>query len=140
MRQARSPDRTVGWTKGDPIKRKGNARVLVRIQRRARLVVTFVALAVAVGIDNKSGPALGCRGIASLPILVGVDPADYGELALRVSGKPQRVVGVFSQVQVLRAEAGIDEREFLASGIIDRDLARVLENSFVPLLKGIELR
>jgi hypothetical protein len=59
---------------------------------------------------------------------------------LRVSGKPQRVVGVFSQVQVLRAEAGIDEREFLASGIIDRDLARVLEKSFVPLLKGIELR
>src|SRR5205823_8189591 len=33
VRQARSPDRTVGWTKGDPIKRKGNACVLVPIQR-----------------------------------------------------------------------------------------------------------
>ena len=66
MRQARSPDRTVGWTPGDAIQRKGNARVLGRIQRGAGLVITFVAPAVAVGVDNEGGPTLRRGSVASM--------------------------------------------------------------------------
>ena len=109
MRQARSPYRAVEWTVRNAIEAERDARVLAQVRRPARLVVAFVALAVAIGIDNEGGPTLGCRGVAGLPIFIDVDPADDRELSLRVGREPQRIVGILGKIQVLRTKARIDE-------------------------------
>ncbi len=102
---------------------------LVGIGRPARLVVALVALAVAVGVDDHRRPALRLRGIAGLPIHLGIDPADHGEIALAVVAQPQRVVGILREVEMVGAEAGVDERELLGGGVIDGDLARILDEA-----------
>ena len=117
-----------------------DAGVLAVVGRPARLVVAFVALAVAVGIDDQRGPALRLRGVAGFEIHLGVEPADHGEIVLAVVGEPERVVGVLGEVEVMRAEAGVDVVVLLELRIVDRDLPRVLEEPVRRERHRIELR
>ncbi len=145
MGQARAPDRAIGRRPGDRVHAVGDACVLGRVDRLARLVPGRGALAVADGIDDQRRPALRFRRVAGLPEQLGVDPADDGHLRhggaaeTGIVAEPQRVVGVFGEIQVMRAEASIDRREFLGLRIVDRDLARVLEEPVVRHVKRIEL-
>src|SRR6516165_9131991 len=45
----------------------------------------------------------------------------------RIVAEPQRVVGILSEVQVMRAKAGVNHRELLGLRVVDRYLTRVLE-------------
>ena len=128
MREVRAPQRAVDRRPGDAVEAERDARVLAVVGRPARLAIAFVALAVAVGIDDQRGPALRLRGVAGLEIHLGVEPADHGQIVLAVVGEPKRVVGVLGEVEVMRAEAGIDVRPLLRLRIVERELPAALRD------------
>src|SRR6185369_7350782 len=72
-----------------------------------------VALAVAVGVDDERHPALRLSGVMRLVEHLRVDPADEAATAA-----PDRVVSVVVEVQVERAEAGVDDLDLLGLGIV----------------------
>src|SRR5690242_9612465 len=80
-----------------------------------------------------------------LPEQLRIDPADDGCLRHRgtaepgIVAEPQRVVGILSEVQVMRAKARVDHRELLGLGIVDCYLTRVLKEAFMRHVEGIEL-
>src|SRR5258705_10847869 len=108
MREVRAPERAVTRRPGDAVEAERDAGVLAVVGRAAGLVVAFVALAVAVGVDNQRGPALRLRGVAGLEIHFGIEPADDREIALRVVAEPERIVGILREIEVMRAEASVD--------------------------------
>src|SRR5262249_7337342 len=125
MADVRSPDRAVGRTRRDSVEAEAEPLVLGRVLRLTRLD-PGVALAVAVGIDDQGRPSLGLPRVARLPEHLRVHPAEQGQLVLKVVAEPQGVVGVLAEVEVVSAEAGVDERELLGPRIVDGDLPRVL--------------
>src|SRR5207253_4707762 len=115
-----APHRAVA-ARRDAVERHVDAAVLVGIERLIRLGV-FVALAVAVGVEDERGPTLRLHFVAGLLVHLYVDPA--GRTALRAAcAEPQRVVGVETELQVMRREARADHLEFLRLRIIHRDVA-----------------
>jgi hypothetical protein len=113
---------------------------LAGIDRLAGLVIALAAPAVAVGIDHERGPALRRRRVAGRPEFLRVHPADDGVLALCVVAEPERVRVVRGIVQVLGAEASIDERELPVAGIVDGHLPGILIKPIRPIRQRIELR
>ncbi len=112
------PDRTVDRIRHHRVSAgAGNAHVLVRIHRLARLGVV-VELAVAVGVEHERRPALRLLGAAGLVEHLGVEPAGDRPAA----AGPQGVVLVEAELQMMRAEAGIDEGELLRLRIVHRQL------------------
>jgi hypothetical protein len=97
-------DRAVDRARHDRVEAAGDALVLARIDRLVRLDIG-VALAVAVGVEHQCRPALRFRGIAGLVEHFGVEPADDGPTAAR----PQRVVLVEAELQMMRVETGVDK-------------------------------
>ena len=83
---------------------------LVGIERLVGLDVV-VALAVAVGVEDKRRPPLRLHRIAGLVEHLGVEPADHRAAA----AGPQRVVGVVAELQVMGLEARVDERVLASS-------------------------
>jgi hypothetical protein len=63
---------------------------------------------------------LRSRRIAARIEFLGVEPADD----LTTTAGPQSIVRVFGELQMVGAEAGIDECIFAALRVIDRQLAR----------------
>jgi hypothetical protein len=110
------------------------------IKRLTGLVVALVASAVAIGVDHQRRPALRRRGIAGLPEFSRVDPADHRKLALGVGAEPKCVLGILGEIQVLGAEAGVDEGVFFRAWIKDRDLPRILKETFMRFSQRMELR
>ena len=102
----RVPDRAVHRARHHRIGpgARHDALVLGRIGRLVGLD-ELVALAVAVGVEDERRPALRLRRVAGLVEHLGVDPAGHRPGA----AEPQRVVGVVAELQVMRAEAGVDE-------------------------------
>ena len=76
----RPPDRAVGRARHDSVEHLGDALVLGRIQRLVGLDI-FVALAVAVGVEDERRPALRLRRVAGFVEHLGVDPADHAAAA-----------------------------------------------------------
>ena len=76
----RPPDRAVDRVRHHRVEHLGDALVLGRIQRLVGLDI-FVALAVAVGVEDERRPALRLRRIAGLVEHLGVDPADHAAAA-----------------------------------------------------------
>ena len=105
--ERRSPDRTIGRRR-DGIEAAAEALVLRGIDRLIGLHVG-VAPAVAVGVDDERGPSLRLRLVSGFLEHPGVEPADH----LPAAARPQRVVRVLGEHQVMRAEAGADVRELL---------------------------
>ena len=103
-----APDRAVDRARHHGVEARVDALVLGRIDRLVRLDVG-VALAVAVGVEDERRPALRLRGVAGLVEHLRVEPADHRAAAAR----PQRVVRVVAELQVVRREAGVDERVLL---------------------------
>ena len=115
-----APDRAVHRTDGDAVESRRDALVLRRIDRLIGLD-PFVALAVAVGVEDERRPALRLLLVAGFFEHLAVEPAD--DAAGRTAGAgPQRVVGVLGENQMVRRKAGVDQRELLAScgSYIDR--------------------
>ena len=113
-----APDRSVGGVRHHSVERRVHAHVPGGIHRLARLGIG-VALAVAVGVEHQRRPALRFRGVSAAVELLRVQPADDGAAA----AGPQRVIGVVAELQVVRGEAGVDERVLLRPGIEHRDVA-----------------
>src|SRR5215470_9896781 len=121
----RAPDRAVHRIDADAVERSDDALVLRRIDRLVRLDIAFVALAVAVGVEDERRPALRLYLVAGFVEGLAVEPADHA--ALRAAGAgPERVVGVFREHEMVGGEAGADERDLPASGIVHREMARGL--------------
>src|SRR5438477_443365 len=116
----RAPDGAVGGTHGNAIKGGRYAFVLRRIDRLIGLHI-IVALAVAVGIENQRRPALRFLLIMSLFEHLRVEPSDY--VAAAAAAGPQGAVGIFGELQMVRAEAGVDERELFGFGVVHGELA-----------------
>jgi hypothetical protein len=137
MRQAGAPDRAIGRRPRDRVHAERDPGVLGRVGRLTRLGPTLGAFAAADGIDDQRRPALRLCRITGFPEQLGVDPADDGQLRHggsadpRIVAEPQRIVGVLGEIQVMRAEAGVDRRELLGFRLIDRDLPRILEESLI---------
>src|SRR4029077_13374442 len=80
-----------------------------------------IPLAVAVGIENESGPTLRLRGIASLLKPLPVQPAhDSAESA---AAEPQSIVGVPRELEMMGVETCVDQSELFGFWIIHRRLA-----------------
>ena len=91
------------------VERRVDALVLRRIDRLIGLDVG-VALAVAVGVEDEHRPALGLRFVLGLVVDLGVEPS----LDRTAAREPQHVVVV--EVQMVRAEAGVDGRDLFVFG------------------------
>src|SRR3984893_967163 len=121
----RAPDRAVHRIDADAVERSNDALILRRIDRLVRLGIAFVALAVAVGVEDERRPALRLHLVAGFVEGLAVEPADHA--ALRAAGAgPERVVGVFREHEMVGGEAGADERDLAAFWIVHGEMARGL--------------
>src|SRR5690606_1278237 len=101
-----------------------DASVARRIVRTARLVPRLRDLAVAVRVDHERTPALRRLLVARLVEEPRVDPAEIALADQRI--EPERLVLVVRELQVMRREARIDQRELARLGIEVRNVpARV---------------
>ena len=105
----------------DAVHARLDSLVLGRVQRLVGLDIV-VALAVAVGVEDKRRPALGCLLVASLVEPLRVDPADDAAGGA-AAGEPQRVVGILGKNEMVRREARVDERKLARCRIVHRNLA-----------------
>src|SRR5262249_61656952 len=79
----------------------------------------------AVGWRVGARPVFGLYLAAVFVEGLAFEPADHA--ALRAAGAgPERVVGVFREHEMVGGEAGADERDLPASGIVHREMARGL--------------
>src|SRR5262245_38363752 len=74
-----------------------NPLVFGRVERLIRLDV-FVALAIAVGIEDEGGPTLGLRRVTGLVEPFGVDPTSHRSRAT----EPQRLIGIIAKLRMMR--------------------------------------
>src|SRR5262249_3194440 len=121
MADIRSPDRAVGRTRRDSVEPEAEPLVLSWVLGLPGLD-PGVALAVAVRIDDQGCPSLGLPRVARLPEHPRVHPAEQRQLVLKVVAEPEGVVGVLAEVEVVGAEAGVDERELFGPGVVHGDL------------------
>ena len=77
-----------------------------------RFVPGLGDLAVAVGVEHRRAPALRRLLILGRVVPPGVDPPERQPIA----AEEERVVVVFGELQVMRRETGVDQRELLVFG------------------------
>src|SRR5262249_41566899 len=104
-----TPNGSIRWAHRDRIEAGDDALVFPWVDRLVGLD-TIVALAVAVGVENEGRPTLRFLLVAGLLEHFAVEPAENRRLRAAGAG-PQRLVGVCGEVQVMRREAGADQRE-----------------------------
>src|SRR5690606_28589518 len=86
-----------------------DTRIARRIELSAGLVPRLRDLAVAVRIDHERTPALRRLLVTRLVEETRIDPAEVALADQRI--EPQRLVLVVRELQVMRREARIDQRE-----------------------------
>src|SRR5262249_16989869 len=111
------PDRTVGRMWHHRVTAAEYPHVFVRVHLLSRLGV-IVELAVAIGVEHERRPALRLLGVTGLVENCGVQPSRYGTAAAR----PKRVVLVESELEVMRAETGVDVSELRRFRVEHRQL------------------
>src|SRR5439155_13787818 len=112
------PDRPVR-RRAHAIRAGVDALVFGRIDRVVRPDVILVALAVAVGVQNEGGPALGRRRVTGLEELPRIQPPDD----LAAPAGPGGVVRVVTENHVVGTEAGIDVCELAGVRVVHGELA-----------------
>ena len=118
----------IGRTWRDAVEAGQHTLVLAWIQRLVGFGIAFVALAVAIGVENDRGPALRCLLVAGLVELLDVQPADH-IAATDTAHSARRPEPTFAvELQMMRAEAGVNERELVGLGVIHRKLAAHFRN------------
>ena len=118
----RSPDRAVHRIHGDCVKVDREPPVLRGIVRLAGLDVR-VALAVAVGVENERRPALRTFLVAGLLEHPAIQPADDA-VAADAAARPERMVRVLGEDQVMRRKARADQRELARLRIVHGEMPR----------------
>src|SRR5215831_10930822 len=113
-----APDGAVGRVYADPIDAGVNTLVLGGIDGLVGLHV-FVNLAVAVGVDDDRGPALGFRLVAGLFVDPAVQPA-HDALLRSTLADPNRVIGILRQHHVVGVVAGPNQLGGVRLGIVYR--------------------
>ena len=113
-----TPNRAVHRIWHNSVETSNDAFVFGWIHRLIRLYV-LVALAVAVGVEDKRCPALRFCDITCFVEHLGIDPADRCPAA----AGPQSIVGVVGELQMMRPEASIDKRVLRRLGIEYRKLS-----------------
>jgi hypothetical protein len=111
---SRTPDRAVGRIGHHRIQTGHNALVFRGINFVLGPDITFVALAVAIGVQDHRAPALGRSDIAACQELLGVEPADDGA---STTG-PQDTLLV--ELEMMRCEAGFDHGVRFGLGVVHR--------------------
>ena len=119
--QRSAPDRAVDRVHRDRVEADDDALVLGRVDRLVGLDI-IGALAVAVGVDDERRPPLRFLLVAGFLEHFCVEPADDRRLRTAGAG-PQRIIGIVGEVQMVRREAGVDQRELSRRRIIHRQLA-----------------
>src|SRR5256885_14791509 len=102
--QDRSPDRAVHGTYGDSVERGSEALVLGGIDGLIWLHI-FIALAISVGVEDESRPALRFLFIVGGIKHFRVEPAHSS--ATPAAAGPQGIVGVLRKHQVMRATTSV---------------------------------
>jgi hypothetical protein len=122
-----APDRPVRRRRNG-VEPGGDPLVPARVDRLVRLDVR-VADPVAVRIEDERRPALGRLRVAGLQERSRIEPPDY----LAAAARPERVVVVHGEHEVMRAEAGADRGVLvrawivhaeMPASILDRELSR----------------
>src|SRR5262249_30648943 len=95
--------------------------VLVRIERLVGLHI-FVALTIAIGVENDRRPALRLHLVAGLFVHLRVEPAHNAALRPALA-EPQRAVRIMAEIKVMGREAGSDGDPLAGLWIVHRKLA-----------------
>ena len=103
----------------DSIEAGNDALVLLQINRLVRLD-PFVALAIAIGVENERGPALRLLNVTCLQEHTRLEPAQH----LAAARTPNRIILVIAKVQMMRLEACLIGRVGFGLGIIHGDATR----------------
>src|SRR5581483_12194861 len=112
-----APDRIVDRARHDAVERRGDALVFRGIDRVFGPDIR-VALAVAVGVDDERGPSLRGDAVLGLAEFLDIEPADDAAAGARTArAHPKRVVGVMSEIKMMRREAGVDHVPLAGRGI-----------------------
>ena len=116
------PNRAVDRARLHAVERGHHPLVLRGIEWLIGLDVR-VPLAVAVDVEDQRRPSLRLHFVAGPLVHLRVQPADNA--AVRVTGAgPERVVRVLGKIQMLRGEAGVDERPLGSLRVVHRELTR----------------
>ena len=116
----RAPDGAVGGVHGDAVEGGHDPLVLGGIDGLVRLDVV-VPLAVAVGVEDERRPALRSHLVTGLVEHLAIQPAEYA--ALRPArARPQRVVGVLREYQMVGGEARTDQGDLPRLGIVPGEM------------------
>ena len=105
-----APDGTVGRADGDGVDVDRDARVPARDRRSDPGSDVRVASAVAVGVEDERRPALRSHLVAGLLEHLAVQPSDRARPGDAGAG-PERLIRVLRERQMVRGEAGADQRE-----------------------------
>src|SRR5262249_46378768 len=109
----------VNRTGRDTVERNVDAFVLLGICRLVQIRV-FIALAVAVVVENKRSPTLRFGFVFGREISLRVEPT----LDLTAAGKPERVVVI--EIEMVGSKASIDGRDLLCFRIVEFNLTSTL--------------
>src|SRR5262249_35693195 len=116
-----SPDSAVGWAEAHGIDVHQDALVLRGIDRLIGSDKS-VPFTVAVSVDDEWRPSLRLHFVARFVKYLPVQPTkDSG--APDSGTRPQRLIRVFAEVQMVSLEAGADESEFSSCRIVHREMA-----------------
>src|ERR1700722_7412673 len=113
----RAPDAAIRRIRHDGVKADGETLVPLGT-RRLTGFHPRIELAVAVGVEHQGSPTLRSCRIAGQIEFLGVEPAHD----LVTAAGPERVARIFGELQVMRAEAGVNESIFTALRLIHREL------------------
>ncbi len=119
--QHRSPDGVAARRRRDAIERRVDPFVLLRIDRLIRFDV-LVTLAVTIGVEHEHRPPLGLLLVLGLVVHACVEPTFDRPTA----GEPQHVVVI--EVEMVRAEAGVNRRDLLGLRVVHLHLTPALRN------------
>ena len=127
------PRRTVRGMGNDAIPKARYPRVERSVWSLGpRLIPRLGDLTVTVGVENGRTPTLGELLVTRLVVHSSVQPADD----VPVTTKPERVVLILTELQVMRAVTGVDEYKSLPVGIVER---RVSPSSTDRVILRIEI-
>src|SRR5262249_14425063 len=116
-----APDGAVRRVHADAVEAGSEPLVLGGIDGLVGLHV-FAGLAVAVGVDDDRGPALGFRLVAGLFVDPAVQPA-HDALLRPALADPNGVISILRQYDVVRVVAGSDQLGGVGFRVIDREVA-----------------
>ena len=104
-----------------------------RVRNRSWIDPTGIEFAVAIRIDNVRAPALRLRGVVCLVVHLRVEEPDH----LGAAARPDRVVCVFSKLEMHRAVASVDHRELLGLRIVNEQLEVVVARNRKQLRRWV---